>query len=939
MTLEAGTRIGRYEVLSQLGRGGMGEVYLAEDTQLHRKVALKTLPGDVAANQDRMRRFNQEATAAAALNHPNIAHIYEIGQQDDVSFIAMEFVDGYTLRQVIHDKQSELGKLLRYLQHTAEGLAKAHAANIVHRDLKPDNIMITREGHPKILDFGLAKLVEPSGLPQGRAGLSEVATALMQQHSTPGSVMGTVGYMSPEQAQGRTDEIDPRSDIFSFGCILYEAVTRQKAFPGKDAIESLNKIIREQPAPISSLTSDAPADLQRVVRRCLAKDPEERYQTIKDVAIELKEVRRELQAGAGVDTTVPPPPRDITTQEGGGAVSTQTAAVSSLSPSSTSTQSSSAEYIASQITRHKTGTMLVLGLVVIGLVGLGYAMFKFLNRNKAATPVAGKMKISRLVTGAGEVGNVSISPDGRYVAYVAYKGDKISLRLRQVSTGSDREIMPALEDATIISTVFSPDGDFVYYNYSQRDKSPLGTLYQVPVIGGREPRKILEHINTIISFAPDGKRFAFIRDTVKTGESALMVASLDGGEPRALLTRAGQDWFEGVPAWSPDGRVIVCSAGTDTGGTQFSLIEVPAEGGPARAITGFKWRGIVFRPTWIKDGSALLVNGSDLPGSPMQIWRVSYPEGAVSRITNDLTEYGSNSFGLTADGSTIVSIATERTSKIWLAAANEEESKARKLTNGKLDGQAGRAIMPDGRVVYVTETAETTDLWIVNPDGSGQRQLTSNDDKESSPEPTADGKYIVFAAQAPAGVPHIFRIDVDGGNIKQLTSGEFSDYSPACSPDGQWVLFLSWRTGKPTMWKVSMDGGDAIQLSDQALRPRHFMPDGKSIFGGYFDEEVSPPRWRSALFSPDSGKAIKVFDFPPKAITQAMPDDHTLLWTEPVNEVDNVWTRPLDGGTPRQVTRFSSDRIFNFAPSADGKRYALVRGTVSADVILIKDFH
>src|SRR5207302_8140329 len=244
--LSSGTKLGRYEIRSKIGEGGMGEVYLAEDTQLHRKVALKILTAEFAAHSDRMRRFKQEAMAAAALNHPNIAHIYEVGDDQAVHFIAMEFVDGITLRRLIHEPKAELSKLLRHLQHVAEGLAKAHAAGIVHRDLKPDNIMVTRDGHAKILDFGLAKLVEPqgySGQKPDREGLSEVATALIQQHSTPGAILGTVGYMSPEQAQGKTDEIDHCSDIFSFGCILFEAATGQKAFEGKDVLDSLHNIV------------------------------------------------------------------------------------------------------------------------------------------------------------------------------------------------------------------------------------------------------------------------------------------------------------------------------------------------------------------------------------------------------------------------------------------------------------------------------------------------------------------------------------------------------------------------------------------------------------------------------------------------------------------------------------------------------------------------
>src|ERR1700682_1959274 len=241
--LSPGASLSHYRIVSQLGAGGMGEVYLAQDTRLDRKVALKILPADLAANHDRMRRFTQEAKAAAALNHPNIATIHEIGESDSVNFIAMEFINGATLREKIHQEQTDLRKLLRHLQHVAEGLAKAHAAGIVHRDLKPDNIMITRDGHAKILDFGLAKLIEPQPVPAGDS--DEVATAVMLQRSSPGAIMGTVGYMSPEQAKAK--QIDQRSDIFSFGCVLYEAVTGRKPFVGDSVVETLHKIIHDSP--------------------------------------------------------------------------------------------------------------------------------------------------------------------------------------------------------------------------------------------------------------------------------------------------------------------------------------------------------------------------------------------------------------------------------------------------------------------------------------------------------------------------------------------------------------------------------------------------------------------------------------------------------------------------------------------------------------------
>ncbi len=276
--LPAGSTLSHYRIVSKVGEGGMGEVYLAQDTKLDRKVALKILPRNVAANRDRMERFVREAKSAAALNHPNVAHIYEIGESNGTHFIAMEFIDGQTLREKIHGDKAPLPKLLKYLIQVAQGLSKAHAAGIVHRDLKPDNIMITRDDYAKILDFGLAKLVEPQRIfGYNESGSSEIATAVMQQpvspvgqpgrgseHSTPGMVMGTIGYMSPEQASGRVNEIDHRSDIFSFGCILFEAATGQRAFEGKDALDSLHKIVHAPTPQLKDANPLAPAELRDI---------------------------------------------------------------------------------------------------------------------------------------------------------------------------------------------------------------------------------------------------------------------------------------------------------------------------------------------------------------------------------------------------------------------------------------------------------------------------------------------------------------------------------------------------------------------------------------------------------------------------------------------------------------------------------------------------
>ena len=916
----------------------MGEVYRALDTELHRAVALKFLRSEVASDEKRMQRFIQEARSASALNHPNILTVYEIGQADGARFFSTEFVDGLTLRLSLASRKLKLIEVLDVAIQVASALAAAHVAGIVHRDIKPENIMLRRDGYVKVLDFGLAKVIDR---PSSSVDTEAATQALI--NTDPGAVMGTVSYMSPEQASAK--DVDGRTDIWSLGCVLYEMVTGHVPFAGATTSHVIVAILEKEPLPMSHYVDGVPEALEWIVTEALTKDPEERTQTARELLKKLQRLKQRVDADAELERSVAP---NLLQSAASGSSSGISQSMRSTVTSTAEqrpalsgdarakvTNVSSAEYVVNQVKSHKKGILFALAVLIVA--GLAYGIYRFASRDKTVA-AAKQMKISRLVTGAGNLGTVSISPDGRYVAYSLFKEDKVSLRVKQVSTGGDREIVAPLADAAISGTVFSPDGELVYYNLVHREQSPLGALYQVPVIGGREPKKILEQISSIMSFAPDGKRFAFVRDFSRTGDSALMIGNVDGGEPQQLAKRGGNDWFYGVPAWSPDGRVIACPAASDTGGTQFTVVEVPAGGGAERAITSYKWRGQIFRPVWQKDGSGLILNGMELPTSPSQIWHISYPDGAVTRITNDLTEYGSSSFGLTADSSTIVTIAVEESSKIWLAAPNTEEGSAKRLTNGKYDGLAGLDWMPDGRMVYVARTGDYLDLWIMNADGTGQKQLTSNEDLESGVQVSPDGRSLIFSSSRAGGLSHVWRMDADGGNPRQLTQGNFVDFRPFFSPDGQWIVFGSWKSGNARMWKMPVDGGEPVQLSNLPFNGSAFLPDGKSIFGDYYDEQVSPPRWRSALVSFESGQVVKVFDFPPKTSGWKMPDGQTLLYSERNNDVNNLWTRPLEGGAPRQLTRFTSEQIFNYAFSRDRQQFAVVRGTSTADVILIKDF-
>ena len=928
--LESNQTISHYRILNKIGEGGMGEVYLAEDSRLHRKVALKILPAELAQNKDRMRRFEREAQAAAALNHPNIAHIYETGEHDGTPFIAMEFIDGVTLREKIHREQAALQKLLRFLQHTAEGLAKAHAAGIVHRDLKPDNVMITRDGHAKILDFGLAKLIEPP--PTTGADSSEVATAVLPQHSTPGAVMGTIGYMSPEQAQGRTTEIDQRSDVFSFGCILYEAITRHKAFEGKDAIDSLNKIIREQPQPVTDFVPDASYDLQKLIRRCLQKDPDERYQTIKDVAIELKELRRELESTSSVQsaasTTSPP-------EQSGERVSSSGDSVVSVSTSTTPSTPSSAEYLVNQIKRHKVAVVMTICLVMIAVGAVGFGVYKFAFKKEAARSFE-SMKITKL-TDTGKAGSAAISPDGKYVVYVKRDGGQQSVWVRHIATGSNVQIIASAEVEYERMTL-SPDGSYIYLRKKEKGETNPA-LYQVPVLGG-EQKKLNSNVGSPVTFSPDGKRIAFVRNA--QGASTILIANADGTAEQPLATLKSPLVFNASGlAWSPDGTVIAAGGPDYDGGRHYKMVAIQVEGGAIKQIGSQQWFD-TGRVAWLADGSELVSICKELGSNIAQVYQISYPGGEVRKITNDLNSY--YDLSLTADSGSMVTVQEDRVANIWLAPGGDA-SRARQLTLGsaRREGILGLRWTPDGKIVY-SSFGGLPSIWIMNGDGSNQRQLTQGG---TQPTVSPDGRYIIFGANSTRNVE---RMDIDGGNPKQLTSR--IGY-PSVSPDGRWVVYGGGITGEAQLWKVSIDGGESVPITDKGYYSNQpsVSPDGKSIACAYREQESSP--WRIAIVPFEGGRPAKVLDAPAGYATVVihvragrevpqplhwLPDSRSLAYIVTRDGVSNIWSVPIAGGAPKQLTNFTTDQIAWFDLSRDGKPTLFSRGATTRDVVLISGF-
>ncbi|MGI8836562.1 MAG: protein kinase domain-containing protein [Pyrinomonadaceae bacterium] len=804
MALEPGTRLGRYQVHSQIGAGGMGEVYLAEDTQLHRKVALKLLPAALATNSERMRRFAQEAQTAAALNHPSVAHIYEIGEANEAKFIAMEFVEGQTLRDLFRTDRADLRMRLKYLQQVAEGLAKAHAAGIVHRDLKPENIMVATDGYAKILDFGLSKLLEPQSAFTSGDTFSEVETAIIPQHSLPGTVMGTVGYMSPEQAQGKVQDVDYRSDIFSFGCILFEAATGHRAFKGKDSIDSLHKIVHGPTPLVRELNPQAPEELQRIVRRCLAKDRERRYQNIKDVALELDELEHEL--------------RVLDSESSGYSLSTG----SLRSVASIPSQQGSPTSAASQTRSHGPSTAPTVslttaigsnkkrvGIIVVSLlVAIATAIF-FMTRLRPATapgPIArpaADMKVSRL-TATNRVQSAVISPDGKFLAYAQNDGDKQSLWTKQIATNSAVQLVAAAP-RTYANLTFSPDGNYVYY-VARDPNDETGSVFRIPTLGAT-PLKVLGKVSEAIAFSPDGRQIAFQRYDASSSEATLVVADADGSNERKLTTRSGHEWFasRGV-AWSPNSSFIACGAGDDRKSPQMAMVIINVNDGSAKELTAQRWDSIG-RSVWLSDGSAIVFSASDNgTTAARQIWQISYPGGEARRITNDLNSY--EDVSLTADSNTLVATQTDVTSSIW---AGGDVTRATQITSGRDEGAAGITWSPDGRIVYISSASGNTEIWTMKADGAEQKQLTNDTHTKFAPAVSPDGRYVVYVSEH--GGVHLWRINVDGGNPTRLTDGNY-DVNPRISPDSQWVVYSSYSSGKLVLWKVPLGGGSPAQLTN-----------------------------------------------------------------------------------------------------------------------------
>src|SRR5947209_2879601 len=700
--LEMGQQLGEYRVLSLLGTGGMGEVYLAEDPRLNRLIALKLLPAHFTIDSGRVRRFEQEARAASALNHPNIITIHEIGRADSIQFIATEFIDGVTLRERMSGRALKLGEALDIAYQIASALAAAHAAGIIHRDIKPENIMLRRDGFVKVLDFGLAKLTL-------NQEVELEATTKSMGRSNPGMVIGTVQYMSPEQAWG--EAVDARTDIWSLGVVLYEMLTGRVPFEGETTGRVITTILESESPPLAHYTK-APAELERIVMKTLRKEKEERYQTASDLALDLKNLKQELEVEARLKRTSRPGAsgRGASESSEQEEVETDHESQARTADVAMARTTSSAEYLVGEIKHHKKAAILIMAISILVVAGIVLRLQRF---NQTTTP-SRTMKVVPL-TNSGKSVCAAISPDGKDIAHAEETDGKQVLFITRIATAGASVIVPP-DDVKYLGLTFSHDGDYLYYVRAEKT-SGVGELYQVAVPGSAS-RKLMDGVDSPITFSPSGDRFAFVRFNKSEGEYALTLANLDGTGERILATRRDGNRFSlNGPAWSPDGKAIVCAAGRWDSGYHMSLIEVNVTDRREKPVGALDWFSIS-QVAWLEDGSGLIISASERPTTAHQLWRVSYPLGESVKITNDITDY--EGISLSHDADLLVSVQSSYISRIWVAPNGDAQ--ASRAIASKVGHSFGLSWAKNGKIVFSSMAGSDLDISTINPDGSAQRR-------------------------------------------------------------------------------------------------------------------------------------------------------------------------------------------------------------------------
>jgi serine/threonine protein kinase/Tol biopolymer transport system component len=794
--LHNGQSLGPYQVVTPIGQGGMGEVYRARDTRLNRDVALKLIGAHKLSDSEGQHRFLQEARAASALNHPNIVSIHDILPVGDAHALVLEFVSGKTLDQLIPRHGLRLSECLRWAAQTADALSAAHKAGIIHRDLKPGNIMVTESGTVKLLDFGLAKLVrkEPTAADDETATLGANLTA-------EGTIVGTVSYMSPEQVQSKP--VDGRSDIFSFGAVLYEMVTGHRAFNGDSTVSVLSAILKDNPSPAGQLATDLPRDLERIIERCLRKDPQRRFQDASDLKIALEDLRDEHESGS---LKGPVRRHALTASRWKWAVAALAAC-----------------------------------LVATVAVTLWWAKRSDLESEITVVP---------LTAYPGFEVQPSFSPDGTQVAFAWDHGASGRYDIYVKLIGAGDPIRLTSDPAPEYNPIWSPDGRWIGFLRDLPDGKR--GLMLIPALGGPEKEladmsfrfegwEIMMGVRTALSWSPDSRWIAYI-DTATSGEaSALFAISVGSGEKKRLTKPADPYLVDYSPAISPDGRAIGFSrtVGPTTGDIYVRSLLSDMTPGDERKLTTDGLEN--FHPAWTPNGRDLVVTSTR--GGTRSLWRWPVSGDSAMRITG----VGEEVFFPT--------IARSRNrlaygrymldNNLWRLPLSEMGNPAVQSSPILVSSQKERNAQysPDGKyVAFQSDRSGVLEIWIAQSDGAQPRQLTSFvRGHTGTPRWSPDSRQVAFDSDV-GGNFDVYVIARDGGTPRRLTDNTAQDSIPSWSMDGRSIYFQSSRTGQSEIWKIPAAGGEAVQVTNAGGMTAFESPDGESLY--YTKQNGPTPLWR-----------------------------------------------------------------------------------------------
>jgi serine/threonine protein kinase len=894
--------ISHYRILEKLGGGGMGVVYKAEDTRLHRFVALKFLPDDVARDPQALARFQREAQAASALNHPNICTIYDIGEQDGKAFIAMEFLEGMTLKHRISGKPIETESVLNLSIEIADALDAAHAKGIVHRDIKPANIFVTDRGHAKVLDFGLAKVASAVGSASHIAS-GETMTAVEEEHLTsPGSTLGTVAYMSPEQVRGK--DLDSRTDLFSFGVVLYEMTTGVLPFQGETSAVIFEAVMNRTPLSPIRLNPGLPAKLEEIILKVLEKDRGLRYQHASDMKADLQRLKRDSESGrqshlsAEFPAAISPPPG-------------QRASIPSKVPPGTKLKWCAA------------------ALVAVTILALGF--YRSFSR---PSPVPFQSVSITKITENGNTPQAALSPDGKYILHVVVDRGQETLWLRNIPTGSNTQVVSAVAKAHFSGLSFSPDGSYLYFQRSEQGDNTYRYLYRAPILGGTSERVVAD-IDSPITFSPDGRKIAYIVwNDPNAGKFRLNIRSLDSGEERVLVDLPLASALRSL-SWSPDGKVILCVAAQPLA-HMGSLIAVDVNSGKLTAFLDADDRTFG-EAVWLPSGKGLVLLTSDRDSGfrRNQIAWVSYPEGVLTPISRDTNDYASLS--VSADGRSVVAVLNELHSALYVLP---------QTGNPGADAAHAALIASDHPILDFAWTAgkqlvvgDSSNLSRVDHQGVKVGLNTNGTISPHSPSECRDGQHLFFSAYGVAeNKPSVWRRNSVDGNLKRITEAGH-DESPLCSPDGRFVFYVAGTFVGGKVMKVSSEGGAPVGLTDLlAVSNLDLSPDGGKIvflaLGGTEDSQS-----KAAIISAASGQTLQLMKFekPSRNWFRFSPDGKAIVYAARESGVDNLWSQPLDGSPGRKLTSFDSEHMEDFHWSFDGSELGVIRSHTNSDVVLLRD--